>query len=366
MSGCGKSQCCGGGGCGSKSNNQQPQQQQQQQETNSEKKNVNIEQFIASDSVELKYGTEDQMVTFKGCPSSTGQVGQESVCQGCPGKDLCSSQQTENTDKKAIDIRMKVIKHKLLVLSGKGGVGKSSVASLLTYSLAARNKKVALLDVDICGPSIPKLMGIEGLPVVNSEAGWTPLKPRSPGHQNIAVMSVGALLANSDNSIVWRGPRKTNIINRFLKDTFWGRQDFLVVDTPPGTSDEHLSVVEALSGSCKPDGAIIVTTPQDLSVDTVKREINFCLKMGIKILGIVENLSGYACPCCEEITEIFKSEGGIKLANQYNIPFLGKIPIDTNLGYCAENGKCLVCDFPNSSSTKSILDITDKLLSMLS
>eukprot|EP01133_Synstelium_polycarpum_P006714 gene6714-7807_t len=146
---------------------------------------------------------------------------------------------------------------------------------------------------------MPKLMAVEGQQVVNGEGGWIPLRPTN--NHDIKVMSIGAMLGHSDNSVVWRGPRKTNMINRLLKDTFWGRQDFLIVDTPPGTSDEHLSVVEALANS-RPDGAIIVTTPQELSVDTVKKEIDFCIKMGLPILGIVENLAGYACPCCDEYT----------------------------------------------------------------
>ncbi|GAM26562.1 hypothetical protein SAMD00019534_097370, partial [Acytostelium subglobosum LB1] len=365
MSGCGKSQCCGGGGCG-KQQQQQPATAAQSQEASTPKPTIlpPADTLIASDSVEIKYGATDQMVAFKGCPSSQQSVGGESVCQSCPGKDTCSSQ-SANTDKRSIDIRMKVIKHKIFIMSGKGGVGKSSIASLLAYSLASRSKKVAILDVDICGPSIPKLMAVEGQSIVNSDAGWLPLKPTNGHDDNIRVMSIGSMLASQDASVVWRGPRKTNIINRFLKDTYWGRQDFLLVDTPPGTSDEHLSIVTALS-SCKPDGAVIVTSPQNLSVDTVKREITFCKKMGVPILGIVENLSGYACPCCDEVTDIFSSDGGIKLAAQFNIPFLGKVPIDTNIGHCMENGKCLICDCPNSSGAKSIQSITDKLLDILS
>ncbi|EGC36476.1 hypothetical protein DICPUDRAFT_91828 [Dictyostelium purpureum] len=173
-------------------------------------------------------------------------------------------------------------------------------------------------------------------------------------------MSVGFLLNSPDAPVIWKGPRKTTMIRRFLKDTFWGKQDYLVIDTPPGTSDEHLSIINSLK-TCNPDGAVLVTTPQDLSVDTVKKEIDLCRELKVPIIGIIENLSGFVCPCCDEVTEIFKSDGGRKLAEQYNIPFLGKIPIDTNLGQCAENGKCSICEFSETPGSKSIQSIIEKI-----
>ncbi|KAM9955936.1 hypothetical protein ACTFIW_002144 [Dictyostelium discoideum] len=296
-----------------------------------------------------------------GCPSDTPLAGSEAICSSCPGQNACKSQ-ADNPDKKSIEIRMKVIKNKILVMSSKGGVGKSTVSSLLSYGFSKRNSnttKVSVLDVDICGPSIPKLMGVDKMQIINSEYGWIPPKVQQANH-DIKVMSVGFLLGTPDAPVIWKGPRKTTMIRRFLKDTFWGKQDYLIIDTPPGTSDEHLSIINSLK-SCNPDGAVLVTTPQDLSCDTVKKEISLCRQLNVPIIGIIENLSGFVCPCCDEVTEIFKSDGGKKLAEQFNIPFLGKIPIDTNLGKSAENGVCSICDHPNTPGTLAILSIIDKI-----
>ncbi|EAL64739.1 nucleotide binding protein 1-like protein [Dictyostelium discoideum AX4] len=296
-----------------------------------------------------------------GCPSDTPLAGSEAICSSCPGQNACKSQ-ADNPDKKSIEIRMKVIKNKILVMSSKGGVGKSTVSSLLSYGFSKRNNnttKVSVLDVDICGPSIPKLMGVDKLQIINSEYGWIPPKVQQANH-DIKVMSVGFLLGTPDAPVIWKGPRKTTMIRRFLKDTFWGKQDYLIIDTPPGTSDEHLSIINSLK-SCNPDGAVLVTTPQDLSCDTVKKEISLCRQLNVPIIGIIENLSGFVCPCCDEVTEIFKSDGGKKLAEQFNIPFLGKIPIDTNLGKSAENGVCSICDHPNTPGTLAIHSIIDKI-----
>ncbi|EGG19175.1 hypothetical protein DFA_02423 [Cavenderia fasciculata] len=381
---------CSSGGCSSGSckssststttsvynNNQQQQQQHNHSHSNSSHSHGSNQNDIITneESIKIKEGTDDVLTASQGgCPSNTESAGKETVCQSCPGQGVCSSQSV-NPDKKSIDIRMKVIKHKLLVLSGKGGVGKSSITSLLSFGLVHRQQKVSVLDIDICGPSIPKLMGVEGVAIVNSESGWVPPRPLPECNihaGDIKVMSVGSMLGSQNNSIVWKGPRKTTIINRLLKDTFWGRQDYLVVDTPPGTGDEHLSIVSALSSTTNVvDGAIIVTSPQDLAVDTVKREIEFCLKQGVKVIGVIENLSGYACPCCDEVTEIWKpkdgtSSGGLGLAQLYNIPFLGRLPIDINLGYCSENGKCPFCDYPDSTGTKSFEKIIDSILIQL-
>ncbi|KAF2073233.1 hypothetical protein CYY_005460 [Polysphondylium violaceum] len=327
---------------------------------NEEESNKTI---ISSDATEINSET-NTVNTFKGCPSETPSAGSEPVCSSCPGKTACQSQSAAgNPDKRDIEIRMKVIKHKILVMSGKGGVGKSTVSSLLAYGLSCGSgkQKVSVLDVDICGPSIPKLMGVESKQIINSEYGWMP--PKTPNHE-IKVMSVGSLLNTPDSPVVWKGPRKEAMIRRFVKDTFWGKQDYLIIDTPPGTSDEHLSIIASLK-NCNPSGAIIVTTPQDLSVSIVKKEIKLCQELHVPILGIIENLSGYVCPCCDEVTEIFKSDGGRKLAEQYNIPFLGKIPIDTNLGRCSENGKCGVCEHPTTPGVLAIQSIVENLEKIL-
>ncbi|XP_065174421.1 cytosolic Fe-S cluster assembly factor NUBP2 homolog [Sycon ciliatum] len=278
-----------------------------------------------------------------GCPSDTGMAGRAEVCQGCPGRELCSRLVgSADPDQPAIDIRMNACRRKIMVVSGKGGVGKSSVAVNLAISLAAKGLKVGLCDLDICGPSIPTMLKVQDQSVVNTQYGWTPLK--SP-HGGIKVMSIGLLLDNSSSAVVWRGPRKSEIIKRFLKDTFWGRLDYLLFDTPPGTSDEHLTVVSALK-SVHLDGAIVVGTPQRMALDTVRKEVTFCRKMGVRVLGLVENLSGFACPCCEEVTALFGSGGVHRLAEETAIPMLATIPIDTRLSSCEEDGSSIQQEHP--------------------
>ncbi|ODV60002.1 iron-sulfur cluster assembly protein CFD1 [Ascoidea rubescens DSM 1968] len=218
------------------------------------------------------------------------------------------------------------VKHVILVLSGKGGVGKSSVTTQLALSLAHKGLKVGVLDIDLTGPSIPRMFGIENNQVHQSVNGWVPAYIPNTGNR-LLVMSIGFLIKDRGNSIVWRGPKKTSMIRQFLSNVVWGELDYLIIDTPPGTSDEHISIAEELK-LAKPDGAILVTTPQQISINDVKKEFNFCEKVGFKVLGVVENMSGYVCPHCSECTNIFSSGGGKSLAEQYKINFLGSLPID--------------------------------------
>lgn len=264
-------------------------------------------------------------------------------------------------DQEMIDLRMNAVKHKILILSGKGGVGKSSLAATLSMALANMGKKVGLVDLDICGPSVPKLMAVEGKQVINSPYGWNPLK--SP-HFDVKVMSVSSLLQKTDSAIIWRGPRKTGLIKQFLKDTFWGRLDFLIFDTPPGTSDEHLTVVKALK-NVNPNGAILVTTPQDVALATIRKELTFCRKMDVKVLGIVENMSGFVCPYCQECSDLFSSDGAKKLANEYGLRFLGKIPLDQNLCVCCEQGSNIFQTFPESPAGKALQSLASEVTEVL-
>lgn len=235
--------------------------------------------------------------------------------------------------------RMSLIKHKLLVLSGKGGVGKSTVASGLACSLVQRGFKVGLLDVDICGPSIPRLFGLERASIVQCDEGWVPLY--ADKSQNLKVMSIGFMLDTPDTAVVWRGPKKTAMIRQFLQDVFWGELDYLVIDTPPGTSDEHMSLAEFLAG-CGVDGAVLVTTPQQVAVADVRKEISFCRKVSLPILGVVENMSGYVCPHCDCGTDIFLSGGGEKLAAEAEVPFLGRLPIEPKIATAMDAGLSFV------------------------
>eukprot|EP01091_Cochliopodium_minus_P018672 TRINITY_DN7639_c0_g1_i1.p1 TRINITY_DN7639_c0_g1~~TRINITY_DN7639_c0_g1_i1.p1 ORF type:complete len:317 (-),score=85.74 TRINITY_DN7639_c0_g1_i1:8-820(-) len=261
-----------------------------------------------------------------------------------------------------MNVRMGAIKHKIMILSGKGGVGKSSTAVNLAIALSKQNKKVGLLDIDICGPSLAKMFGIEEEKVVKSDYGWIPITPKN--HPNIKIMSIAFLLPEMYAPVMWRGPRKTTIIKRFLKDTLWSRLDYLIIDTPPGTSDEHLSIVSFLK-TMNPDGALLVTTPQEVAVSTIRKEIDFCKKMKINILGLVENMSGFLCPCCSELTQIFPGEGGKKLSEEYKIDLVAQIPIDPNLGLCGEEGEDFVTKFSESNSSKIFMELGEKIVNSL-
>ncbi|KAG6416776.1 hypothetical protein SASPL_124214 [Salvia splendens] len=198
------------------------------------------------------------------CPGTQSEsAGKSDACAGCPNQEACATApKGPDPDLVTIIERMATVKHKILVLSGKGGVGKSTVSAQLSFSLAAMGFQVGLLDIDICGPSIPKMLGLEGQEIHQSNLGWSPVYVES----NLGVMSIGFMLPHPDEAVIWRGPRKNGIIKQFLKDVYWGDLDFLVVDAPPGTSDEHISIVQFLQATGI-DGAIIVTTPQQVPLD---------------------------------------------------------------------------------------------------
>lgn len=227
------------------------------------------------------------------------------------------------------------VKHIVLVLSGKGGVGKSSVTTQLALSLVAQGHKVGVLDIDLTGPSAPRMFGLEGRQVHQSSAGWVPVYTDST--QRLCVMSIGFLLQARGDAVVWRGPKKTAMIRQFLSDVVWGDLDYLLIDTPPGTSDEHISVAETLAGVAGVEGAVVVTTPQGVATADVRKELSFCRKVGFKVLGIVENMSGFVCPHCSECTNVFSSGGGQTLADQFELPFLGSVPIDPAFVLMIEN-----------------------------
>lgn len=194
-----------------------------------------------------------------------------------------------------IRVRMNVIKHKLLVLSGKGGVGKSTFSASLAIALAKKSYKVGILDIDICGPSIANMLGVTNQSIVNTSWGW---KPCESPHFKVKVMSVASLIDTKESAIIYKGPRKTNLIKRMLKETFWGKLDYLIIDTPPGTSDEHLTILRLLK-NMNPDGALLISTPQKFSLNTIRKEITFCNKMKLRVIGLIENMSYFKCPCCE-------------------------------------------------------------------
>ncbi|RRT74761.1 hypothetical protein B296_00003711 [Ensete ventricosum] len=289
---------------------------------------------------------------------------------------------------------MATIKHKILVLSGKGGVGKSTFSAQLSFALAEMDYQVGLLDIDICGPSIPKMLGLEGQDIHQSNLGWSPVYVES----NLGVMSIGFMLPHPDEAVIWRGPRKNGLIKQFLKDVDWGELDYLVVDAPPGTSDEHISIVQFLQATGI-DGAIIVTTPQQVSLIDVRKEISFCKKVGIRVLGVVENMSGmrqsisdfrfvksnetgddndvtewalsYIRSNAPELlsviacSEVFDSSGGgaAKMCTEMGVPFFGKVPLDPHLCRAAEEGRSCFADKKCIASAPALRHVIQKLIS---
>lgn len=245
------------------------------------------------------------------------------------------------------------------VLSGKGGVGKSSVTLQLALALTLQGKSVGILDIDLTGPSIPRLVGLEDAKITQSPAGWVPVPVHSatdnatgPATGSLRCISLGFLLRDRGDAVIWRGPKKTAMIRQFLSDVSWGETDYLLVDTPPGTSDEHIALAEQLLTTATTDaaaaaaggrprlaGAVLVTTPQAIATSDVRKEVNFCVKTRIPTLGVIENMSGYACPCCGEVSNIFSSGGGRAMAQEMGIKFLGVVPVDVKFGELVEGGK---------------------------
>jgi len=251
--------------------------------------------------------------------------------------------------------RMRDIARKLLVLSGKGGVGKSTVAVNLAVALSRAGKKVGLLDIDVHGPSIPKLLGLEGRKIEITPREILPLNV----DDNLSVMSIGLLLEKLDDPVIWRGPRKYGVIRQFLKDVAWGRLDYLVVDSPPGTGDEPLSIAQLVDA---PAGALIVTTPQELSISDVRRCISFCNALSLPIVGIVENMSGYVCPKCGQRTDLFKAGGGEALAKELGLALLGRIPIDPQVVASGDAGTPFTARPADSPAAQAFAGVTQSIL----
>ena len=269
---------------------------------------------------------------------------------------------TEESQKRQLQVeqiqirnRLQQVKHKILVLSGKGGVGKSTVAVNLAMSLALAGKSVGLLDIDIHGPSVPKILGLEK--EIVQITGDTILPVEMIG--NLKVMSIGFLLRQSDDAVIWRGPMKYQMIKQFLKDVQWGILDFLIVDSPPGTGDEPLSIVQLLEDA---DGAVIVTTPQEVALADVRKCISFCSVLNLSVLGVLENMSGFICPKCGEKTDVFKSGGGENMAQQMGVPFLGRIPIDPQIVQSCDSGKPFVFHYNQSQTAKAFEKISGPIL----
>jgi Mrp family chromosome partitioning ATPase/predicted Fe-Mo cluster-binding NifX family protein len=256
-----------------------------------------------------------------------------------------------------LNTRLNQIKHKIMVLSGKGGVGKSTVAANIAVALAMEGKKVGLLDTDFHGPSIPTLLNLEGVyPEVVGEK-MLPVQY----NENLSVMSIGFLVPNKDDAVIWRGPMKMNVIKQLLTDVEWGVLDYLIIDFPPGTGDEPLSVAQLIPGI---GGAIIVTTPQNLSLNDVRKCINFCKQVNVPVTGVVENMSGLICPHCGKFINVFKTGGGEKMAAEMGVPFLGTIPLDPRIVETSDNGEPFVSHFSDTEAAKAFRGVVQPILVM--
>jgi ATP-binding protein involved in chromosome partitioning len=269
-----------------------------------------------------------------------------------------NGREEEIRDQRKLQSRMGRIRHKIMVLSGKGGVGKSTVAVNLAVSLAVAGKRVGLLDVDIHGPSVPKLLNLTGARVSGSDTALDPVEIElAPGR--LEVMSIGLLLRNRDDAVIWRGPMKYGVIKQFLMDVQWGDLDYLVVDSPPGTGDEPLAVAQLVE---KADGAVVVTTPQEVAVQDVRRCIVFCRQLGLPVLGVVENMSGFTCPRCGEVVPIFGADGGRAMAEEMGVPYLGSIPLEPEVVVSGDRGMSMVQARPHSETVKAFGRIVRSLL----
>lgn len=327
------------------------------------------------------------------CPGTESEdAGKASACAGCPNQSTCASTpKGPDPDLPRIAARMSKVRRKILVMSGKGGVGKSTFTAQLGWACARdRKQQTAIMDIDICGPSIPTILGLGNNSIHASASGWSPVYVSD----NFCAMSIGFLLPSATSAVIWRGPKKNGLIKQFLLDVDWtggleeeeeeeqqkqeenkhGEQakgnrqgsvlDYMLIDTPPGTSDEHLSIVSLLRDSGGLDGAVLLTTPQEVSLQDVRKEISFCRKVSVPILGVVENMAGFVCPACHGRSDIFyPSTGGAKaLCEELNLRFLGSVPLDPRIGRCCDTGESFVDEFPESPASVAYMDVINREL----
>lgn len=362
---------------------------------------------------------------------SSEQAGKASACEGCPNQKVCASGAAKEEDPAVAQVAAQLasVKRKVLVLSGKGGVGKSTVASQLAFGLASRGLRVGLLDIDICGPSAPLMLGVRGEAVHSSASGWSPVWVTVPtdvpagggGNEDdeaeegeLGVMSIGFLLSDADDAVIWRGPRKNGLIKQFLTDVEWGALDVLLIDTPPGTSDEHISAVQYLKQALGPhDGAVVVSTPQEASMADVRKELNFCKKTSLRVLGVVENMAALSTPLVdvraldlagEDITArllaavraadpsllddclletvVFPTgasmpaaragaaptpglAGPARMAAEFGVPFLGKLPLDPAVGRACDAGQAIASLGARGRGALAVRALCDRVVSSL-
>ena len=284
------------------------------------------------------------------------------TCESCHKSD-CSAFKRKPTeseadfrDRQKLQSRLCRVGHKILVLSGKGGVGKSTVAVNLAMALCIAGKRVGLLDIDIHGPSIPTMLGLEHAAVQGVSDELMPVETAG-----LKVVSAGFFLHNQDDALIWRGPLKMAAIKQFLMDVAWGDLDFLVIDSPPGTGDEPLSVCQLIG---RLNGAVIVTTPQKVAAVDVRKSITFCRQMAVPVLGVVENMNGFVCPHCGDVTFIFGAGGGKRMAAEMKVPFLGSIPIDPEIAEACDEGRAYIYHYALSKTARIMADIIQPIVAL--
>lgn len=290
---------------------------------------------------------------------------EKTLNEECDGKRSSSSKADEHTvPRKRADeeeeqkrkARMSKIKHKIAVISGKGGVGKSTVTVNLAMAFATHGyvNSVGILDADITGPCIPMILGVKGQKLQGSPLGILP----ATGPLGMKVVSMDFLLPSDETPVIWRGPLKMRAIQQFLSDIVWGELDFLLIDLPPGTGDEPLSVMQLLP---EMDGVVIVTIPSEVSQIVVKKAVTFAKQLNIPVIGIIENMSGFVCPKCGEQVDIFRAGGGEKIAEDLSVPYLGKIPIDPEICRDSDKGSPFIIEHPNSPASKAFMNIVKEV-----
>ncbi len=268
-------------------------------------------------------------------------------------EDAQKQQNTKTKQDAAVDESLKKIKNKYIVLSGKGGVGKTSTSVNLSMALANKGFNVGIMDVDLHGPDVPRMLGLKGMLDLSENNKLNPIRYSD----NLKVVSIESMIASKDDAIIWRGPLKYSAILQFIGEVEWGELDFLIIDSPPGTGDEPLTVAQTILDA----KAIIVTTPQEVSLADVRKSISFCKTVKMDILGLIENMSGFACPHCNKMVDLFGSGGGEKTAGTAGIPFLGRIPFDPNLVSCGDNGVSIQEKYADTTVARAFIELAEKI-----
>jgi Mrp family chromosome partitioning ATPase len=269
------------------------------------------------------------------------------------GKVPKSPKQLKEEQDASVAGSLKRIKNKFVVMSGKGGVGKTSTAVNIAIALANKGFKVGIMDVDLHGPDVPRMLGLTGMPDVNSNRKLNPMRYSD----HLAAISMESFLPKRDDAIIWRGPLKFSAIRQFIADVEWGELDFLIIDSPPGTGDEPLTVAQQIQDA----KAVIVTTPQEVALADVRKSINFCRTVNLEMFGLVENMSGLNCPHCGESIELFGAGGGERTAKEMGIAFLGRIPMDPHMVACGDSGVSFQTSYPDSAVTKAFNAIAEQM-----